>query len=461
MNEQKNTTLTEKTPKKRRRRKSKITPKLLLISLAALLVMLVLCGLSAWFLMLNPYRMSVNEFSEGLPVDEVIGSQAAVADLDYAMRQITSRHPMWKESDRLEQTQRVENVYQEQRQLLLDAESATVGDVWRAVAATMHELSDGHTACAVKPRNERYLVIDDTVSISDSASVTEIDGIPTTELYEQFEKIFSYELESYCKMNFESRIAVESYLKLLGINTDDGVVLTYTDGEGVSATDIDVACRFELPEEQNEQPEQAEPDFVSYTIDKENNAALFKLDECIYDEQYMEVTDRFFDEVADSNIENIIIDLRSNSGGNSNVADYFIEKLDVEQYKIIGDMDVRYGFYYSKNSYEPKSVEPSADAYKGNVYVLTSTQTFSSAMLFAVAIADNGIGTVVGEIPGNMPSSYGDIILLQCPNSKLCMTVSYKHFHRVDKQKDDSPLIPDIECAESEALDRVYEILGK
>lgn len=45
--------------------------------------------------------------------------------------------------------------------------------------------------------------------------------------------------------------------------------------------------------------------------------------------------------------------------------------------------------------------------FKRNVYILTSSLTFSSANDFAVIFRDNNIGKIIGEPTGNQSSSYG------------------------------------------------------
>ena len=92
--------------------------------------------------------------------------------------------------------------------------------------------------------------------------------------------------------------------------------------------------------------------------------------------------------------------------------------------------------------------------------MLTSNSTFSSAMDFAVVISDNGIGTVIGEIPGNMPDAYGDKLTFQCPNSRLVLSVSYKKFYRVDSTKNGEPLIPDYQTDSDKAVEKLYELIG-
>ena len=167
----------------------------------------------------------------------------------------------------------------------------------------------------------------------------------------------------------------------------------------------------------------------------------------------------FFKEIKDKNIQSVIVDLRYNSGGNSMVANEFLRYLDVDEYNS-GTSHVRFGPYLLKNKIKP-IVNNKYDSltFKGQIYVLTSTYTFSSAMSFSVIISDNNLGTVIGEIPGNMPSSYGDILHFQTPNAKLLFTISYKYFIRPDGTKSSEPLIPDYEVPAKDALTKAKEKL--
>ncbi|WP_081943582.1 S41 family peptidase [Caloranaerobacter azorensis] len=72
--------------------------------------------------------------------------------------------------------------------------------------------------------------------------------------------------------------------------------------------------------------------------------------------------------------------------------------------------------------------------------------TFSSGNWFAVIIKDNNIGKVIGEPTGNQPSSYGDILSFETPNSGFMFSVSYKKFIRPNTENDpEDCLHPDIE----------------
>ncbi|MDE7281805.1 MAG: S41 family peptidase, partial [Ruminiclostridium sp.] len=93
--------------------------------------------------------------------------------------------------------------------------------------------------------------------------------------------------------------------------------------------------------------------------------------------------------------------------------------------------------------------------FKGNLYLLTSTSTFSSAMCFAQYIKDNSIGTIIGEPSGNAPDSYGDITAFKLPNSGAAIQMSTKKWYRIDNIE--GLIEPDIPCEEWEALDYFYK----
>ena len=122
-------------------------------------------------------------------------------------------------------------------------------------------------------------------------------------------------------------------------------------------------------------------------------------------------------------------------------------------------MDVRYGPFLITDKKEKIANERGGElVFDGTIYILTSSGTFSAATDFAVAIADNKLGYVVGEVSGGMPSSYGDLLQFQTPNAKLMFTVSYKYFHRPDSGNDKKPLEPDYPVEAEEALQKVYEL---
>ena len=240
----------------------------------------------------------------------------------------------------------------------------------------------------------------------DGFIVVEVGNISTEALYQRFLPQFSYELESWARHSFASRLNRSEYLSFVGVDTLTDIPLVLenpNDGSRITAT-------FTLCESVTAGDEKAEPNF-DYSVDSSAGMGIFTLRQCVYDEEYKNGLRDFFTSVQENNIRSVIVDLRSNPGGNSLVANEFIRYLPAESY-LTGATEVRFGSILRKN--KPQSRKSTAySSLFDDVYVLTGADTFSSATDFATLISDNKLGTVVGEIPGNMPSSYGDILYFQ------------------------------------------------
>jgi C-terminal processing protease CtpA/Prc len=220
-----------------------------------------------------------------------------------------------------------------------------------------------------------------------------------------------------------------------------------------------ITAIFTLRKDTDSGDERDEPNF-DYSIDSSAGVGVFALHQCVYDEEYKNGLRDFFTAVQENNIRSVIVDLRSNPGGNSLVANEFIRYLPAESY-FIGASEVRFGSILRKNKPQSRENQQLTPVFSGDVYVLTGADTFSSATDFATLISDNKLGTVVGEVPGNMPSSYGDILYFQTPNAGLVFTVSYKYFIRPDASKSDSPLIPDVAVHAKDALIETIRLIRK
>ena len=168
----------------------------------------------------------------------------------------------------------------------------------------------------------------------------------------------------------------------------------------------------------------------------------------------------FFNEVNDKSIENIAVDLRGNGGGNSGVANAFLQYINVDMYNS-WDSAVRFGPVLWKNKNVVIKNIKKDNPFSGSLYVLTDVYSYSSAMDFAMLIKDNNLGLVLGEASGNSPDSYGDNLYFQMPNSKLYFSVSHKKWYRINKEKAGLPIEPDYECASADAVETLYKIISK
>ena len=100
------------------------------------------------------------------------------------------------------------------------------------------------------------------------------------------------------------------------------------------------------------------------------------------------------------------------------------------------------------------SLNPGVEACPG--VTSESMKASSSAVIFTYLLQDNHLATVVGQSPSNNPNSYGDVIPLRLPNSRLRWIMTYKYFERANGDNDPAtPLAPDIVTAPGAELDAV------
>lgn len=111
-------------------------------------------------------------------------------------------------------------------------------------------------------------------------------------------------------------------------------------------------------------------------------------------------------ETATTNpVDRLVIDLRSNTGGNSAVINPLLEAF--AQAFFAGKLFPRSGFY-----------------------TLIGRQTFSSGVLNALTFRENG-SVLVGESTGGDAGGFGEVLPFQLPNSRLAYQISTKDFSKV------------------------------
>ena len=100
--------------------------------------------------------------------------------------------------------------------------------------------------------------------------------------------------------------------------------------------------------------------------------------------------------------------------------------------------------------------------FDGNVYLLISHRTFSSAASFSWAFKYFEMGTVIGEESGGMAVCFGDIIHQQLPYSKINYWVSYKKFYMYGATDENNHgTIPHYIVPSENAMDYTIELIQK
>ena len=154
-------------------------------------------------------------------------------------------------------------------------------------------------------------------------------------------------------------------------------------------------------------------------------------------EEYAQFIEQAFQTFKDEEVEFIAVDLRENVGGNSQVGEMILRYIAEEPHRTVSRMDVKVSeqsrawkrqtggglpddfrkplgtvLRYDSPFVNP---EPNPLRFGGEVYVLTSQCTASSATDFAAVVKDFGLGTLVGEETGGLPTDFGDYIPFSLP----------------------------------------------
>ncbi|MGN0637119.1 MAG: S41 family peptidase [Huintestinicola sp.] len=404
----------------------------------------------------NPYANSVSLRSSGSTMNakDIISKEAAEADIKEAFAHLKKVHPMFKDSV----PQAAESAYVNALSSI-PADGLTCAELRRSIESILSTLGDAHTSVGPCPAEERYPVDYAELVKGRSLRITEINGEPLQSFFDAHKELFSYEAESWALEQLRSNLISDTGLEYLGLGTD--VTLTYeNENERVERqyTDGDFISYAEYMERNAAYYDRNE-NFVHYELYPDENYALLTLNSCNYNNEYCEALKNMFTEISQKGIEHVIVDLRRNGGGSDQVAWEFISYLGTDSFTTL-TYEQRLGFLTLKSNTSEWKTDKRTPVFAGDVTILTSTESFSSAMLFALYIKDNSLGTIVGEIPGNSANGYGDIATFSLKNSGLIMSVSTKKFSRAIADAGDY-VIPDTECSKGDALEIAVSLFSE
>ncbi len=207
----------------------------------------------------------------------------------------------------------------------------------------------------------------------------------------------------------------------------------------------------------------AKPEHFEFTHDKENNVAIMTIKS--FNSQYLEkfkiFLEKHFSYIHEKNIKNLIIDIRDNGGGSTNLSWELISCLTDKPFKLFSKTMIKLskqieGKLWSKVKKEDegkvlefessdKIPNKSYQVLRGKSYLLINRNTFSTALDLAVVLQYYSLAILVGEETKDTPSGYGDIVMLEAPNTKMQLQVSAKYFEALGDKKDGRGVVPDYE----------------
>ncbi|MCG8568948.1 MAG: S41 family peptidase [Spirochaetes bacterium] len=140
-----------------------------------------------------------------------------------------------------------------------------------------------------------------------------------------------------------------------------------------------------------------------------------------------------FKKAAKNEIENLVVDIRNNGGGNSAWCDellkYIIKKPQelyiYKCYKRSGDKNQQ--IYHGIRKLSPKNKKLQ---FQGKLFLFTGGATFSSATFLAVAVKDNNLGQIIGQPCGNNSIRYGYLSSVDLPETGFTFFTSQRIWER-------------------------------
>ena len=403
----------------------------------------------------NPYWNSIsfkNKSFYSKNYDTVITKKEAKEDLEYAMKYLKKLHPkLLKETPDYIQEQ-----YDMVKNNIETKETITVNYLSKEIESIFSKLNDGHTI-VMGYYNDYHTLKEMEMHNKNKEILTKINDIEIKELFEQNKQYYSYEMEKAGLNQFKNDLITLEGLDKLGIATEE---IKYTFEQNNKEKEYTYKKEDYLTKEEynnyNNIGPKPQKSFVTYEIDEENNLAILYLDKCKNNDEYKRVLKEMFEKIKEKNIGNIAVDLRNNGGGSSSVATEFIKYIDVDEYNELKS-EWRLGTFNIKTKQHTIKNKKKNSPFNGNIYVLTSIDTFSSAMLFSQYIKDNNIGTIIGETSSNNPNGYGEVVEFLLPNSNIYMQISTKKWYRINQNTEEEFIEPDIKCESKEAIFKLYD----
>lgn len=388
----------------------------------------------------------------------------------------------------------------------------TLQEYYKLIAPLVASISDGHTT--IKYAGNKFMtdgsnlfpyiaklsydspnilingyIYDTLAVIPDGSEIISINDISSKQIIEKFVENTSGESKAY-RLKTASNVFLGSLL-FTYFDFNDKFKVKYKFNNKISTTTIPAITFAELRKvlQAKKQPstntEKPIPDY-SLILKKELKTAIIDFRYFNDEAAFKIFLDSSFEIIKKENIENLIIDIRENGGGNSVIGDQLFKYISTEKFTQFSKTIIKYSqlqkdFYkvkceedstncetynYLKNqengkteAFENKNlITPNTNQFKGKIFLLTSLKTFSSASTFAQCFKSYKMGAIIGEETGGWIVAYGDKINTTLPITNLTLTISQKKFYTVGSTDEDlHGVIPDIKVKSENALDFILK----
>lgn len=269
----------------------------------------------------------------------------------------------------------------------------------------------------------------DTYRELENLRITHVNGLEIHKFIKTLSKIISYENKNFLKAQLPKYFpAIELLYGLKLASSVDSIELTLEDEAKNSKTVTIKALSFkELKDINNSNVIVKEVHLPLYRKNPEKHywfeylpefkTVYFKYNACrnMIEKDIPTFGRELICFINDNTVNKLVIDLRNNLGGNSQLLDEFIKA--IQHCEKINK--------------------------KGNLYVITGRETFSSALLNLYSLKSKTKAIFIGEPTGGKPNCYGEVERFKLKNSPITICHSTKYYKTI---KNDRLLsfVPDI-----------------
>ncbi len=340
-------------------------------------------------------NVCLKAFTTNLPAppDKAFTAGDMKKDLEFALSRILSVHPVARESG-LSRSQKA--VIDSVRQMMESPRARE--DFYLQMLRIFAMMGDGHTnlhgqvdevRCLDLP--VRWLMRDGIVVTANAGPlrkgdrVISIGGADEEKLLKLSGAIIPHENQYWVRANAPDMLRLESHLSFFGLVNSDATV----DVEVVRNSETRI-YRIPLTESLRDIPQPNVP--MDWRIEKSNNLGYFRFDRFPSRDAKGPLAveiGKFFEAVKKERVSNVVFDWRYNPGGNVPILGDILSYIKACAASVPG-----FGMITKK---------PKEQLFDGNLYVMTSHRTFSSAVVCTTVLSDNGLARILGEPTGENP----------------------------------------------------------
>lgn len=415
--------------------------------------------------------ISINSFSQ-----KKFAKKDLIADIDFLVHKYEKIHPNLYAFQS-------EDVFKNEIQNLKKElnDSLTSFELWLKLCPIINSLKHGHTDLGVNQEDAQIVfkdfvdegykflpfsvyMIDSNVYVQevyiDSSNLKPGDKILTingNKIEEIISKLLGYQSgERYnYRLNNVERTFIWDYSLYYPSTSFD---IEYSSNNGLKTSSLK-GINYEDTEIYSSKVFKELPKYKFEII--KDSIGLISFNSCIgiNDEDFNDFLNNTFDLIHKNNLNNVILDLRQNGGGDNSFCFLLFNRFFDKSYHSHKKIEVKVtedirNFKEFYNQFKSDTVirfdtfhENSMDnnkRFKNNLFVLISVNTFSSGADCAMIFKDYDVGILIGQETGGLSSGYGDVYRFSLPHSGLNANVSFKTFLRPSGINNGMGVIPDV-----------------